>query len=191
MENKTILLLIGRSGSGKSYLERKLCQLYPIVFNRVVSFTTRAKRDNETNGVDYLFIEMEKYRELKEKGEVIQEVRFAGNVYGSLYQSYTVDQPYVTLVCTPQIISFLPFLKKLFPLYKIVTVYFDITDERIRQNMLKRGDSEQSITNRLKHDDIKEDFENSSLTADFTVTDDLLDETLPEGFINWIIDNQV
>lgn len=191
MESKTVLLLIGRSGSGKSYLERKLCQLYPTVFNRVVSFTTRAKRENEVDGVDYLFITTEKYRELKQKGSVIQEVRFAGNVYGSLYQSYTVPQPYLTLVCTPQIVSFLPFLQKLFPNYKIVTVYFNISDERIYRNMLKRGDDEQTITKRLEHDDIKEDFEKSSLTADYVVTDDVLDETLPEIFFNWIIDNQV
>lgn len=190
MESKTLFLLIGQSGSGKSYLERNLHNLYPFLFSRVISFTTREPREGEVDGVDFLFITKEKYNELKEKGSIIQEVNFAGNIYGSLYGSYRTKEPYITLVCTPQIANFIPYFKRVFPTYKVKIIYFDISEDRIRQNMRKRGDSEEMINARLAKDNIKKDFETSNLQPDLTVTDDVLDETLPERFIDWIIKNK-
>lgn len=46
-----VLVLIGKSGSGKDTISKLL------PYNKVVRYTTRPKRDNETEGVDYNFLE--------------------------------------------------------------------------------------------------------------------------------------
>ena len=49
--------IIGKNGSGKSYLANKL---YNLGFKRNVGYTTRPIRDNEIDGLDYFFITQEK-----------------------------------------------------------------------------------------------------------------------------------
>ena len=49
-----IICLIGKSGSGKSTIEQKLCS--DLKINHVISHTTRPPRNGEVNGKDYNFI---------------------------------------------------------------------------------------------------------------------------------------
>ena len=48
-----IIILVGKSGSGKSFILKKLVKNH---FQRVVTNTTRPPREGEVNGVDYNFI---------------------------------------------------------------------------------------------------------------------------------------
>ena len=44
-----IIAIFGKSGAGKDALQKFLIKLYPD-FNKIISFTTRPKRDNEVEG---------------------------------------------------------------------------------------------------------------------------------------------
>jgi ABC-type dipeptide/oligopeptide/nickel transport system ATPase component len=55
------LFIIGASGSGKTSLGKKLMDIYPDQFQRIVQNTTRAKRPNEVEELDYHFLTDEQY----------------------------------------------------------------------------------------------------------------------------------
>lgn len=61
-----IIAIFGKSGAGKDALQNLLIKLHPN-FNKIVSFTTRPKRDNEIEGRDYFFIDNNKFISLIKK----------------------------------------------------------------------------------------------------------------------------
>ena len=52
---KKLLVICGPSGSGKSYLENKLCELYPDKYTSLLQFTTRPRREEDKLD-SYLFL---------------------------------------------------------------------------------------------------------------------------------------
>ena len=59
-----IIVLIGKSGSGKSTIEQKLCS--DLKINHVISHTTRPPRKEELNGLDYFFCTDDYFEEERE-----------------------------------------------------------------------------------------------------------------------------
>lgn len=49
-----MIAIIGESGAGKSSVEKELESTF--LFNRIITYTTRPKRENEQNHIDYHFI---------------------------------------------------------------------------------------------------------------------------------------
>ena len=60
-----IICLIGKSGSGKSTIEQKLCS--DLKINHVISHTTRPPRKKELDGLDYFFCSDDYFEEKKEE----------------------------------------------------------------------------------------------------------------------------
>ena len=54
-----MLILIGPSASGKTEVAKLLAKKYNIT--KIVTYTTRAPRVNEVNGVDYNFVSVEEF----------------------------------------------------------------------------------------------------------------------------------
>ena len=50
-----IIALFGEAGVGKDALQNFILKKHP-GYNKLISYTTRPKRDNETEGQDYYFI---------------------------------------------------------------------------------------------------------------------------------------
>ena len=48
-----------------------------------ISYTTRAKRRNEANGVDYLFVEPEEFVNLREQGALLESAEVFDHFYGT------------------------------------------------------------------------------------------------------------
>lgn len=67
--NKTIIL-VGKSCTGKSCIERELKDRYGLT--NVISYTTRPKRENEINGVDYHFVTEQKFKEMIDRQEFLE-----------------------------------------------------------------------------------------------------------------------
>ena len=59
-----IICLIGKSGSGKSTIEQKLCS--DLKINHIISHTTRPPRKEELDGLDYFFCTDDYFEEERE-----------------------------------------------------------------------------------------------------------------------------
>ncbi len=79
-----LIIVSAPSGSGKTTIVRHLLSVFPnLAFS--VSATSRSKRANETDGIDYYFISADDFRKKIRNGELLewQEV-YTGNYYGTL-----------------------------------------------------------------------------------------------------------
>jgi guanylate kinase len=76
----TLIIIAGGSGTGKTTVESLLAQDPNIV--KIVSTTTRPKREGEENGKDYYFISKEEFEDELAKGRFLEHVIYDGNYYG-------------------------------------------------------------------------------------------------------------
>ncbi|SCG88040.1 Guanylate kinase [uncultured Clostridium sp.] len=74
-----ILILCGPTASGKSTIQKLLCEKYG--FHRVVTYTTREPRENEVFGEDYYFVTEDKFVGMVINKEFIESTIYSNNRY--------------------------------------------------------------------------------------------------------------
>lgn len=79
ISNNVVIALVGPTAVGKSTLERALVAQG---CTRMVSLTTRQPRAGEVHGVDYFFVTEAEFENSEAVGELIEQVEYAGNLYG-------------------------------------------------------------------------------------------------------------
>ncbi|RYB06475.1 guanylate kinase [Lichenibacterium ramalinae] len=78
-----MLILSSPSGAGKTTLTRMLLQMADIDLTLSVSVTTRPRRQSEVDGVHYHFLTQDRFRELRDAGELLEWAEVHGNFYGT------------------------------------------------------------------------------------------------------------
>lgn len=145
------IIIVGASGSGKDFLLRELSKQG---LKSSIKITTRPKRQNEIEGVNYNFLSNSEFN----KKELIVEQSFKndkGDVwkYGICKEDFNNSQIFIM---TPGELSQLTKENR----KQIFVVYLDI-DRKIRENrIIDRSDNNDSVIRRLDADDI--DFKNFS-----------------------------
>jgi guanylate kinase len=81
-----LTVLSGPSGVGKRTVITALRRAHPEIWVSV-SCTTRAPRPGEVEGVDYYFVDRERFAKMVEAGELLEHAEFAGNRYGTPRQA--------------------------------------------------------------------------------------------------------
>jgi len=76
-----LIVLSGPSGVGKDAMLNKM-RLMALPIHFTVTATTRQKRQNETEGVDYHFLARETFEEMIKRGEFLEYANVYGNWYG-------------------------------------------------------------------------------------------------------------
>lgn len=84
-----IYYIMGKSSSGKDTIYKKLMDRMRGKLKTVTGYTTRPKREGETDGIEYFFVTDEKYREMCSQGIVI-ESRNYNTIYG-VWTYFTAD----------------------------------------------------------------------------------------------------
>lgn len=81
---KQIVVLTAPSGAGKTTIARRVMEAIPeLGFS--VSATTRPRRAHERQGVDYHFIDHDRFTELIDSGDMLEyEEVYPGRLYGTL-----------------------------------------------------------------------------------------------------------
>lgn len=126
-----VILVVGRTGSGKSSLIKRLCERTGL--KELCSYTTRSKRSETDN--DHIFVSVEEYLRAKECGEIAIDGEIAGNYYystiGQLYEAdlYTIN---------PEALDRLLALD--LPNIRFITVYISCPDKIREERAMKRGD---------------------------------------------------
>ncbi len=92
IENK-LIIISSPSGAGKT----TLCKLLIKKMKNItlsISYTSRNKRLNETNGKDYYFVSKKKFENLKKKNFFIETATNFKNLYGSPIKNITLSKKY-------------------------------------------------------------------------------------------------
>ena len=77
-----LIIVSGPSGAGKSVLASRVLQVMPhLKFS--VSYTTRAPRGAEQNGVEYFFVSREAFQALIQGNDLLEFAEVYGNHYGT------------------------------------------------------------------------------------------------------------
>ena len=77
-----LLVLSGLSAAGKGTIVKEILKRFDN-YALSISATTREKRNNEVDGVDYFFVSKEKFEEMIKNGELIEYANYVGNFYGT------------------------------------------------------------------------------------------------------------
>ena len=91
MQRKGMLIIVsGPSGVGKGTICAELRARNPQM-RESISMTTRARRNGETEGVDYFYVSEERFNEMAAHGEMLEHAYVHGNQYGTPL-AYVVEQ---------------------------------------------------------------------------------------------------
>lgn len=148
-----IIILIGKSGSGKSLICNKLTKNG---FNRVVTNTTRPPRDNEIDGRDYNFLNDEQFNQLIYNGQMIEwrkyNTEFGAWYYGS--SANKIDLNTYDYVITLTLDGAEAFIKY-FGAENCIVFYVDAPKSVREQRAKKRGSfNREEWDRRVKTDNI-------------------------------------
>lgn len=156
-----MIIIVAESGAGKTTIEDYLIENYG--FKRAISHTSRAKRVNDVEGVNYFFVSKEEMERLYAEGELIERIDYMGEIYGFVKGQCLPDR---IAVVTPDGLEQLSQHKDL----NIVSFYLRVTPETRRSRMLGRGDSPESVEKRLYNDNIV--FAGAESMVDFVLEND-------------------
>lgn len=92
MKKYKIIAICGESGSGKDSIQKWITETYPKRFKGIVSTTTRPKRDNETDGVDYHFTDNVNFAKKVLDLSMLEATEFNGWFYGTSIDELDKDK---------------------------------------------------------------------------------------------------
>jgi guanylate kinase len=78
----SLFIVTAPSGAGKTSLVRSLLEMDPAV-RLSISYTTRAMRPGEEDGVDYNFVSEERFLHMLEEGDFLESAEVHGARYGT------------------------------------------------------------------------------------------------------------
>ena len=79
---KCMIIVVGPSGVGKSsFVDRAIAQIPNLV--DVVTYTTRAQRETEVDGVNYHFVSQDQFTKLVEQSFFVEWAHVHSNRYGT------------------------------------------------------------------------------------------------------------
>jgi len=138
-----LLILIGPSGVGKTSVQEMLCRDYG--YNRLLSYTTRPKRDCEIEGWDYYFVDKETFNRLK----LIEKVEYNGNFYGTSWDELIrkTKKPCVAVLEVRGMTIF----KAIVP--SAITIKLEASRDVRLKRMLSAGRNFCDAMDRLKYDE--------------------------------------
>lgn len=135
-----IFCIMGKSGSGKDTILKVIKEEKSLKLKEIVAYTTRPKRNFETNGVEYFFIDKEILKKYEKLHKII-ECREYNTIEGKWYYC-TVDdgqidlqkQNYIIIVTLEAYKS----LQNYFGKDNIVPLYITLDDGERLSRVLKR-----------------------------------------------------
>jgi guanylate kinase len=156
-----IFALIGQSSSGKSTIERTLMNMG---FPRIVSYTTRSKREKEKDGVDYHFIDADTFHKLQDQNFFAETAQYNGWNYGLSLEDIDFENKDYIVVVT---IHGYDELVKVCGTENVITIHIKVDERERIIRQLVRGDSVDEVIRRIYTD--RNDFAEAEEICDYIV----------------------
>ncbi len=154
-----MIVLVGASASGKTEVARALKNKYGLT--KIITHTTRAMREKEIDGVDYHFVSVEDFLNLKKDNYFVETTEYNGNYYGTSRKEIEDNK---VLVVDPNGLHAFVALGD----HRIVTFFLNAAESTREKRMLLRGDHPEAIQKRLEND--KTDFSYNNVgRTDFVI----------------------
>ena len=91
-----VIVLVGASASGKSTLAKQFVENNPS-FSRIVTYTTRPKREGEVDGIDYHFVSDEVFDSMIKRGSFVEHASYRDWKYGTAINFGNTENKIVVL----------------------------------------------------------------------------------------------
>lgn len=158
-----IVVLIGKSGSGKDRLLRELT--INNSFHEIVSNTTRPIRENEKDGVNYHFLTEEEFFEKERNNQMLEVSHFREWHYGTSFDNLNENKINIGVYNPTGYISLLEN-----PNVEVLGVYVDCSDKErlIRQLNREEHPDVEEIVRRFSTDKADFDYLNNYLLHKFS-----------------------
>ena len=137
-----IIIFSGPSGVGKSTIINELINHKDLYFS--VSHTTREKRHNEENGVDYFFINEDEFNNLINNDFFIEYEKYGTDFYGTGMDQLSTSNPITVLDVEVNGATKLLNENKSF-----IGIFIDIENEVLIERLKERGHDEEFINKRM------------------------------------------
>ena len=137
-----IIIFSGPSGVGKSTIINELINHKKLYFS--VSHTTREKRHNEENGVDYFFISEDEFNNLINNDFFIEYEKYGTDFYGTGMDQLSTSNPITVLDVEVNGATKLLNENKSF-----IGIFIDIENEELIERLNERGHDEEFINKRM------------------------------------------
>lgn len=155
-----MVVLCGKGGAGKDTVSKILQDVYGIP--KVVTYTTRPKRQGEKDGESYHFITKEEFLEKMKSGFFAETSCTGEHMYGSPAEAF--KEKNAQIILDPAGIGQ---VTKKIGSENLQIFFLDADEDLLRQRMSERGDAPEKIEERLKEDNVR--FENIEKYSGFTI----------------------
>ena len=125
-----IFCLMGKSSSGKDTIFKELIKDAELSLKPIVLYTTRPKREHETEGVEYHFIDDNILNIYRKEGKIVEERQY--NTINGIWHYCTIDDGnidinnnnYLIIVTLDAYVN----IKSYFGEDKVVPIYIEVED---------------------------------------------------------------
>jgi guanylate kinase len=143
-----LIVLSGLSGAGKDAVLKRVKGSLPL--EHIITITTRPRRANEKNKVDYHFVTVERFQEMLKNEELLEWAKVYGNWYGVPMQPIkkAISQGRDTVVKVD--VQGAATIKKILPQAVLIFLMPSSMDEFILRLKQRQTESPSDLTLRIK-----------------------------------------
>lgn len=138
-----MIVIVGPSASGKTEISKILFNDFK--YKKCVTSTTRLKRQNEIEDVDYHFFTKEEFKKLIDNDLLVEFTNYQNNFYGIQKKDIGINK---VVIVEPNGANVLIDEYK----DKVFVVYISSSEKDRKIRMINRGDDIETIKNRLLYD---------------------------------------
>lgn len=138
-----LFVLLGSSGSGKTTLGE-------VIFGKqkeLISFTTRPKRENEIDGIDYHFITEETFNELLKDKKLAEHTIYSGNHYGLMLSEIESKTSMGDCYAVMDYNGYCQLKNKV---VDTTSIFVSVNKETLLDRLEQRGETQEFIAKRIK-----------------------------------------